>query len=87
MFLGEFRQGLPHGKGIKTFADGATLKGTFIAAAPEGTAGICKWPRKLKGEYRGGERAGKGELHAQSGGTIMGSLRGQISRRGRSDRS
>ena len=69
MFRGEFRQGLPHGKGIKTFADGATLKGTFIAAAPEATAtgNLQNGLESYKGEYRGGERAGKGELHAQSG--------------------
>jgi len=68
MYIGEFKNDLPHGKGVYTYEDGSYYKGMFTNGVRQGEKGKYTWKDTtiLKGEWKDGKNV-KGKLINPSG--------------------
>jgi hypothetical protein len=75
-YVGEFVDGLQHGKGIEHWPDESSYQGEYRAGLKHGY-GECDWPGKAKyvGEFKAGMFNGHGTFYWANGNTYTGSWR------------
>lgn len=71
-YVGDLRNGVPHGQGAMTYASGAKYEGQFKDGKPDGQGSSSDKTGKYIGEFKAGRWDGQGTLTSPSGNRYSG---------------